>query len=335
MNPYFKILPKKRLENLYRIYRRGYSINELAEIFGLTWHPIWSGFHRHGFKVRKQCCGRKRIQDSFIAEMHADYELPMSLAAVARKYNRDRRALHELFQRRGFALRPCDNGGAKDPETGQFIPYTPKTAAEINAIVARMTKPAIPAELRLEWRKWSIAKRGDFISRIRSRVLSDKDRPTTSFSSNVEPFDYATPRARAIAEKANKGLGSRHAVVKIDLCSQGVIYRDRLWFWSPKTGYQIGPWTPGEGRPVLHHVIWEKTHGRKVARGCVVRFADGNPNNFEPANLTLATRNEVARENQAAALLRKSREVTSLLLKRSRGKQKYGYTTTVEALKAA
>ena len=159
-------------------------------------------------------------------------------------------------------------------------------------------------------------RRGEFIRRVRAKVRSPYDRPETPFSANVEPFDYTTPRARAIMDAMNAGRDSRHAKTKIDLRSQGVIWRGKLWFWCDQTGYQIGLWTPGKGRPALHRVLWEEEHGRPVPGGGVVRCADGNPNNLDPANLVLATRNEIARENQAAGLFRKSRAQMSALLER-------------------
>lgn len=174
----------------------------------------------------------------------------------------------------------------------------------------------MPAELKLEWRTWSLERRGWFITKLRAKLARLGDRRDLPFSSNVELFDYASPRAHEIAQRVNAGTDSRSARVKIDICSQGVIWRDRLWFWSHKVGYQSGPWTPENGRPVLHKAIWEETHGRKVPRHHVIRFIDGNPNNLAPENLHLATRNDIARENQAAALLRKSRERTAILLNR-------------------
>ena len=48
----------------------------------------------------------------------------------------------------------------------------------------------------------------------------------------------------------------------------------------------------------------------------MLRFADGNTNNFDPANLVLATRNDVARENHAKGNTNKQRAITAILLGR-------------------
>jgi hypothetical protein len=178
--------------------------------------------------------------------------------------------------------------------------------------------------LKFEWRRWSLERRGWFIARLRKK-LGIAGAPTTPLSDNVEAFDYAHPRAHAIARKMNAGRNSRIACALIHINSQGLIYKGSLYFWAADGGggrtgaYYIGPWRPGTGRPSLHHVIWQETHG-PVPKGHVIRFVDGNLNNLDPANFALATRNDVARENQAAALARKSREITAILLNRHQTK---------------
>jgi hypothetical protein len=185
----------------------------------------------------------------------------------------------------------------------------------------------VPQELKFEWRHWSLARRGKFIACIRAKLNRPTDRPCLPFSANVEPFDYSTPRAQAIARQMNAGCTSRQWRAMIRLNSQGVIYQGRLYFWAADGGgghtgaYYIGPWTPGTGRPALHHIIWRKFNG-PIPAGHVVRARDGNPNNLDPANLYLATRNDVARENQAASLLKKSRAATALLLDRAQARKK-------------
>lgn len=47
-----------------------------------------------------------------------------------------------------------------------------------------------------------------------------------------------------------------------------------------------------------HVVIWEKHHGRRVPKGSVIVFADGDRRNFDPENLVCLTRAELARMNQ-------------------------------------
>lgn len=273
----------------------------------------------------------KRIEFALIERMHVDYETS-SLAAVGRKYGRCGQQIRDLFVSRGFSVRPFKSV-PYNKKNGQILPFVPKTAKEISGIVSKLEKIRIPDELRLEWRHWTLAKRGAFIARVRAKLKSDRDRPNTRFSSNVEPFDYASPRAHEIADRINRGLSSREFKVKIDLCSQGVIYRGQLWFWSPKTGYGLGPWTKEKGRPQLHRHIWEQLHGRKVPPGHVVRFADGNSNNFIDKNLYLATRNDLCRENQSKALMQRSRQQTALLLERSL--RKGTKHDTIQVLKAA
>lgn len=34
-----------------------------------------------------------------------------------------------------------------------------------------------------------------------------------------------------------------------------------------------------------HHLIWEEANGQKVPEGCIIRFADGDKENFSPNNL--------------------------------------------------
>jgi hypothetical protein len=257
--------------------------------------------------------------DPEIYRMHADYTKGMSLAAVGRKYGRHRGSVRELFESRGLAIRPPVMKIPPKYANGQIIPAKLITEKELTALIAREPKLRVPVELKLEWRKWSWERRGKFIARLRAKLNSPNDRPKTPFSSNVEPFDYSSARAQSICAQMNKGTDSRNARIKLDICSQGVIYDGKLWFWcrSKRIGYQMGPWTPGEGRPCLHRVLWEKANGRKLRADEVVRFIDGNWNNLVPENLTIATRNDLARENQAAGLTRKSREVVDVLLRRS------------------
>lgn len=198
--------------------------------------------------------------------------------------------------------------------------------------IATATRVRVPPALKVEWRQWSLARRGEFIARIRAKLASPKDRPAFPFSANVEPFDYASEKAHAIAAQMNAGCDSRSARMKIKVCSQGVIWRGKLWFWVHDNGYCQGPYTREHGRPVLHHVIWKETHASTVPPSHVIRFADGNPNNHAPENLVLAHRNDLARENQAAALARKSRETTALLLDLAQNKQNHEHTSILSGL---
>jgi hypothetical protein len=175
---------------------------------------------------------------------------------------------------------------------------------------------AVPAALKSVWRSWSLARRGAFLRRMRARLGVPLARDRGPYSSNMTPFDYASPEAQALCAKLNEGTNSRTARCKIDLCSEGVIFEGGLWFWNPKVGYQSGPWHPGRGRLALHHVLWERWNGCRVPAGHVLRYRDGNPNNLVAANLSLVPRDELARENQGRALTRKSRALTKALLGR-------------------
>jgi hypothetical protein len=289
--------------------------------------------------IARRAAAHRAVLDDLVRQMYADYQRPMTLHAVGAKYGRTHSCIRELFERRGLAVRPF-KAIARQPN-GSPMPLVPLTAPQIDALIAKATRLCVPPALKYEWRRWSLARRGEFITRIRAKLNLPTNRPHGPFSANVEPFDYASPVAHAVARKMNAGRTSRTASVMIHINSQGVIYRGKLYFWAPdrvgcRSGaYYIGPWRPGTGRPSLHHVIWREVHG-PIPAGHVVRYSDGNPNNLDPANLTLATQNDVARENQAAALLRKSREATALLLDRAQTKRKpHDHIDTVKLLRSS
>lgn len=260
------------------------------------------------------------ISADLISRMYADYSAGASLNEVARRFGRSRQSVRDAFVRRNYPIRQVCVFKHRLPN-GRIAPYVSLTAEQIEALIKKSTRLRVPAELKFEWRRWPMERRGEFIARLRAHLASPHDRPSSPFSDNVTPFDYTAPEARAIVAAMNAGTNSRDARIKLDICSQGVIYKGRLWFWSHKIGYQNGPWTSEGGRQALHRVIWEETNGRPVPPAHCVVFLDGNVNNFAPENLGLLSRNENARRNQAGALLRKSRERTALLLKLSR-KQK-------------
>ena len=248
---------------------------------------------------------KPRIPHQRVAAMYADYRLPMSLSAVARKYNRSRRALAEMFHRRNLPLRSYDRRNGYNPKNGCFLPLTPKTHNELQRIIARATKLKIPRCIYGEWRHWSRARRGRFVAQLREKLNHPEDRPRTPFSSNVTPFDYGSDKAHRIMNRMNAGLDSRHARIKIDLCTQGVIYKGQLWFWRYKTGYQRGPWNAIDGRPTLNRVIWEQHNGCKVPPKHQVYFRDGNQNNLDPSNLALRSKRECLAINSAAFRLKR------------------------------
>lgn len=266
--------------------------------------------------------GRRGVPDEVVAAMHADYMRGMSLNAVGRKYDRHRASVRSLFKKRGYTVKPPTMKMPKHiSPTGQFLPAPPLTTKEIKALIAKATKLTIPDELKVEWRKWSLERRADFIRRVKAK-LGIAGMPKTPHSANVEPFDYGSERAWEICRKLNAGLGSRQWVVKMNLISEGMIWNGRLFFFcGADTGYCVGPWRPETGRPELHRVIYAHHHGVTLTPDDRIRFADGNPNNFDPANLVRMTANDVCRENQAAALAKKSRAITAVLLNRAQSKE--------------
>lgn len=280
-----------------------------------------NGAHNTERAAKVERRGAGRIPEVVVVKMYIDYLAGISFTALGPRYGYDRGTVSSAFRVRGWNVRPGTNPDPERLPNGCYAPAKPLTQRQVDALIESATKIRIPDALRLEWRTWPLARRADFIARIRARLQPERDRPNLPFSQNVEPFDYGTQRAHEIMAELNRGLGSRQFRMKIDLCSQGVICRGSLWFWTHKTGYEKGPWNPERGRPLLNHVIWKEAHGCKVPKGHVLSFIDGNPNNLVPENMRLRTRNDVARQNQAAALSKKSRELTKLLLTRTQRKK--------------
>jgi hypothetical protein len=283
-------------------------------------------------KLRKSSYGVTGYPPEFVEAIYNDYmDHGEVCAAIAARWKRNPSSIGALLVKWGLIERsPARQDAIKKRQRdngARFAAGNRATPEEIEAIIDQMAAAPrkgkgaciilIPPELRWEFKSWPMEKRGDFIARLRAKLDSPKDRPTTPFSKNVTPFDYTTPAAREIKDRLNAGLNSREAVCKINICSQGVIYKGELYFWTAKTGYdRRGCWKRGEGRPLLHRIIWEELHGPLPLKH-IVYFKDGNDNNFEPDNLGLMSMNENARRNQAASLFRKSRERTALLLQRA------------------
>jgi len=305
----------ERMVHLYSV--KGLSMDAIGSLYGgRSEKDIRQILWRAGVKVNKGGRGPGlRIPDETVAAIYADYTAGISLNKVAAKHGRSRRALTQLFQRRGLALREYSGNTAR-AEGGTFKPLVPHTEAEIQALIDEATDIAIPDALRIEWKKWPLDRRLDFVTRLRARLGPPLPDPAL-FSSNVEFFAYGHPRAHALMDKINEGTDSRTFRVKINLKTWGVIYDDLLWTWSVNSGGFIqGPFHPEHGRPPLHRVLFKLHHG-EIPPGGVIRFADGNRFNLDPSNLVLATRDDLARENQAAALRRKSRDLTAILFNRS------------------
>lgn len=311
-----RIIPLDEIQRLARTWRRLKSVTATARRHRRSITAVHCALIRTGVIVPAP---RPRVPRAAVLAMHREYCRPMSLNAVARLHGRTRGSLRELFVRDGLAVR-CTGRIPPRYANGRIKPAHVYTRRELLALIEVMPSLHLPAALRVQWRKWPLVRRGAFLAMVRARRDFPDARAAGPYSANVVPFDYASPAAHAIAQALNAGTTSRNARIKLDLSSQGVIWDGRLWFWSPKVGYQYGSWRPTLGRPALHRVLWARAHGRPVPAGCVVRFADGNGNNLDPSNLVLATRNDLARENQAAALARKSRLLTAALLARSQRK---------------
>ena len=256
-----------------------------------------------------------RIPDELVREMHGKYIAGQSLNAVARAHGYRGRsggtAVRHLFVSRGLPVRNRIKNALRDPVTGRLLPIHRHSAEEVDAMIAAATRVAVPKALCQEWRLWSTERRGDFIRRIRARLQSPADRPATPFSSNVEPWEYWSENVRAIVKRLNAGRSSRNKVTALKPCSQGVIWRGTIFFWTSNLPESEGGFYQTAGpegrvnqrsRRLLHHLIWEEAHGRKVPAGHVLRFRDGNYNNLTAENMVLVTRNAVARENQGASL---------------------------------
>jgi hypothetical protein len=325
---------------MYRDYQRGLSMEEVGRKHGgRTLHAVYALFKRRALPARKKMLAhvwqkvaatRRSKLDPLVHQMHADYMLPMSLSAVGRKYGRSRKDLRGLFVARGLTVRVVQKPPRK-LANGQIAAYVPFTPPQIEQLIRSATKFCVPTELKFEWRQWSLERRREFIARLRAHLKRPDEMPLTPLSANVEAFEYGSPRAHAIAKQMNAGRDSRTKAVHLHICSQGVIWREQLWFWSSKTGYERGPWTKKYGRPLLHHVIYKEAHG-PIPAGHVLRFVDGNQNNLVPENLALETRNDVCRQNHGAALVRKSRALTALLLKRHQGSKQNHDTQTLVTL---
>lgn len=256
-----------------------------------------------------------------LQRMHEDHVKGMIFEDLQRKYGYEAGNIRNALTKAGLRSIDRGNRGAFQKSLAR------KTDDELRLLAQQQKYIKIPDQIRWEWREWPLEKRGWFVGLMRAHINSPMDRPNLPFSDNVIPFDYHTTEAYEILKRKNDGKTSHVRGCKIKLTSQGVIWDDELWFWSGKAGYVMGvPWTKALGRPLLHHVIWERAHG-PIPADCVLRNIDRNPNNLWLSNYRLETRNEVARENQAKALTRLSRARLNVLLKQTQpGKEQDGFT---------
>lgn len=309
------------LQELHAEYLAGAYLSELAKRRRRRTGELLALFQERGWKMRERTkftFEKRRWPADLVAAMHADHLAGMGFSDLERKYGRGRQTIPGVFRHRGLKI--LKRSSNHKLANGCFAPAVPKTEEEIEAMIQAAHKLYVPEELKLDWRKWDLARRGDFIRRLRAKLASPLDRPQTPFSSNLKPFDYASPEAWEIVNAGNAGLTSRSAAFNLKIPSQGVIYDGRLWFWSGKgRGYFEGKWRPEGGRPSLHHHLYRKHHG-SIPHHHAVILADGNFNNLDPSNLVLRSRNEICRENQASAITRKSREKMEILLARTERK---------------
>lgn len=333
------------VRKMHRDYTNGLTLSQVGEKYGRHATDISSLFRVRNLPVRTGASKEALIRgglkhrtrlDALVLEMHAFYMTGKSLHEVGKRFGgRTHGCVRELFVLRGLFVRPFKQ--LRRLANGAPAPLERKSAREIAALIASATKMCVPDSLKAEWRQWSRERRADFIARLRARLQPPDARPVRPFSRNVKPFDYSSSEAHEIARRANAAAGKPTAATGLRISSEGVIYKSTLyyWVWEGKPGqgaYYAGSYTPEHGRPALHRVIWEEANRRRVPPGHVVRFMDGNPNNLAPSNLILATRNDLARENQAAHLLKQSREITALLLSQSKERKSSNGLRMLEAL---
>jgi hypothetical protein len=276
---------------------------------------------------------KKRVTDEELQGMAAAYREGKSMAEIGRLFvhrrgpvmkgrPRNQKDVRAYLVEMGVAIRHSKTSDRPRGPHGEMIAAPRLTDAQVRKVIAAMPAAArrehpfkIPAVMRNEWRGYPLERRRWVLGLLRERFPSTM--PRDPFSANVTPFDYASEAAWEILRTVNAGLPSRQWKMRLFPTSEGVIFEGQLWFWIPNSGYLRGIYNAAEKRPSLNQHIWRLTHGCEVPAGHVVRHVDANPNNFEPVNLVLASRNDVARENQAAFYTRHSRETTALLLKRS------------------
>jgi hypothetical protein len=249
------------------------------------------------------------VQPGLVRRMHKDHLAGLCLAHLQQKYGYTDANIKRAFERLGLRV-------IIDPKAGHF-PCTLRrlSKAELVALAKRQTRVCTPPQIKTEWREWTMEKRAWFIALMRTHLGPRFACPTGPFSANVEFFDYTTPNVQAFLQRRNVGKSSNVAGCKIKVCAQGLIWGDELWFWTRNRGYvQAVRWTAEQSRRILSRTIWESVNGTLPSDG-IIRHADGNVNNLDPANLMLMTRNDLARENQAAFYTRRSRETTGQLLK--------------------
>lgn len=256
-----------------------------------------------------------RDQPGIVRRIHAEHLSGSNLRALELKFGYRHANIKRAFERLGLEVR-------MDPTLGHF-PRTMRrhTDDEILAMARNTKRVIIPHALRTEWREWPLEKRWWLIEQLVAIHGWAFEMPTGPYSDNVVPFHYGTPAAHETAAALNQGRSSQQWQCHLKICSRGVIYGGQLWSYVPDNGYVHGTFRIGQGRQRLHRELYLAHHG-EIPADCVVRFRDGNENNLDPANLYLATRNELGRENQARHLEKLSRAKMAALLNHSQNKKK-------------
>lgn len=308
----------KTLKGLHREYLAGAYPSALAKRRKRTSAQLLRAFKKNGLKIlpRKSPRQPRRIPMDLISAMHAEYLAGATFAELERKHKRSKSTVRDLFVSRGLYVRPpAPNAWRKHRADGSWERKDPATDEEITAAIKAATKLVIPESLKLDWRHWDLARRGEFIRRLKAHLNHPRSTPSGPYSSNVQPFDYTSPAAWAMLTAANSGRGSRSWALKMDIGSEGVIYEGRLWFWNQKMNGYMSRNHPDGGTYwlALHRHIYTTKVG-PIPTDMTVRFRDRNQNNFLPSNLYLCPKQEVCRENQHRALNRKSAERAAAIL---------------------
>ncbi|MBK8037723.1 MAG: HNH endonuclease [Verrucomicrobiaceae bacterium] len=247
-------------------------------------------------------------QPALVRKMHREHLGGLYLRDLQRKHGYMDGNIKNAFVRLGLEVKLCPTLGHYERTLHRH------SREEILALVEQTRRIVVPPALRTEWREWTMEKRWWLIQALIKKHGMPYELPKGPYSANVVPFHYGTPAAHETAAKVNAGLNSRQWLCHLKIMSRGVIYDGHLWSYVPDNGYVRGQFKKGEGRKVLHREIYKAHHG-EIPAGCVVRFIDGNENNLDPANLRLATRNDLARENQAKHFTSISRRKLQALLK--------------------
>lgn len=342
-------VPESLVRKMHADYVRGMSLAEVGVKYKRNHGVVGAIFARRGLKVRTRgeaLLGKKRpgVKQplrwplAMVKEMHAAYLAGTPQAELARRYGKNQGSLLDVFRLRGLEVRENPRIKARMGPDGCFLPGKRATKKEIAEMVRGLKRIVVPPALKAEWRHWTLERRGEFVRQVRASLEARgllAALPAGRLSRNVRRWDYGTRAAHEIAARVNEGHCSRTMPVKIKLGSAGLIWNGRLWSWAEGTGYLAMGQATAKGREMLHHAVWTEATGEHLPRPAVLRMKDGNWNNLNVANMERMSRNELARENQAAAQTAKSRALTAALLQnhqRTRGsaslpKQKHEHSS--------